>query len=310
MTFRYSLILSAAALVSCQQNSSPGARTEKNKGNRPTIYAVNYPLKYFAERIAGDAATIVLPAPADVDPAYWKPTVDVVTAIQQADLILLNGASYAKWTQSASLPTSKTVNTSASFQDRYINDPQAVHHSHGPGGEHVHSDVAITTWLDPELALLQAESVYDALGKLMPNHQLSLQTNFETLQSDLRGLVASLDKMNAGVGPRPLLASHPVYQYLARRCEWDLRSLHWEPDVYPTEDQWAELDKLLKERAAQWMIWEQAPLAKTRQRLQDLKVNVIEFVPCGNVPSTGDYLKVMKRNIDNLGAVAGEATKN
>jgi hypothetical protein len=37
------------------------------------VYVVNYPLKYFAERIGGEHVKVEFPAPADVDPAYWNP---------------------------------------------------------------------------------------------------------------------------------------------------------------------------------------------------------------------------------------------
>ncbi len=56
------------------------------------IYTVNYPLAYFAERIAGDLAEIRFPAPPDVDPAFWMPGTDTIAAYQAADRILLNGA--------------------------------------------------------------------------------------------------------------------------------------------------------------------------------------------------------------------------
>ena len=58
---------------------------------RLTVYVVNYPLQYFAERIAGDQATVVFPAPPDEDPAFWTPDVSTIAGYQQADLILLNG---------------------------------------------------------------------------------------------------------------------------------------------------------------------------------------------------------------------------
>jgi zinc transport system substrate-binding protein len=58
------------------------------------IYTTSYPLYHFASVIGGDALEVVFPAPPDVDPAYWKPGVDVLLAYQQADLILLNGAGF------------------------------------------------------------------------------------------------------------------------------------------------------------------------------------------------------------------------
>ena len=40
------------------------------------VYAVNYPLAYFAERIGGDLVEVVFPAPVDEDPAFWNPSAE------------------------------------------------------------------------------------------------------------------------------------------------------------------------------------------------------------------------------------------
>ena len=42
------------------------------------------------------SAAVTLPMPNDIDPAFWSPKAADVLALQKADLILLNGANYAK----------------------------------------------------------------------------------------------------------------------------------------------------------------------------------------------------------------------
>ncbi len=132
------------------------------EGATPLVYTVNYPLAYMAERIGGDLVRVQFPAPRDVDPAFWSPGPETVTAYQTADLILLNGAGYASWTDRVSLPGSRLVATSASVADRYVVEEDAVTHSHGPAGEHAHGAIAFTTWLDPTIAVEQARAVRDA----------------------------------------------------------------------------------------------------------------------------------------------------
>ena len=78
--------------------------------DKPVIAAVNYPLAYFAERLGGDAVEVLFPVPADRDPAFWRPKLAEIAAIQQADVIALNGAGYAGWTTKASLPRSRVAN--------------------------------------------------------------------------------------------------------------------------------------------------------------------------------------------------------
>jgi len=56
------------------------AIAESESGEKITVYTVNYPLKYFAQRIAGDRATVVFPAPPDVDPVFWMPDPETTRA--------------------------------------------------------------------------------------------------------------------------------------------------------------------------------------------------------------------------------------
>ena len=134
-------------------------------GERLMVYVVNYPLQYFAERIAGEHATVVFPAPTQVDPAFWMPEPSAIAAYQRADVILLNGANYAKWLSKVTLPYARSVDTSVGFQDRYIRITDAVTHMHGPTGAHTHADYAFTTWLDFALATQQAQAISEALSR-------------------------------------------------------------------------------------------------------------------------------------------------
>jgi len=124
------------------------------------VYVVNYPLKYFAERIGGPHVKVTLPVPVEVDLVYWTPEIADISAYQQADLILLNGAGYAKWVSKVSLPRAKTVDTSRGFKDKYITVKETMTHSHGAEGEQAHEGLAFTTWLDLSLVAKQAETVF------------------------------------------------------------------------------------------------------------------------------------------------------
>lgn len=267
---------------------------------RVTIYTVNHPLQYFAERIAGEHAEVVFPAPDDVDPAFWKPDAETIGAYQRADLILLNGADYAKWVGQVSLPRRRLVDTSAAFADQFIKTDTGVTHSHGTGDEHAHAGTAFTTWLDQRQAVLQADAIKQALIKERPQSKAEFERNFAALERDLRELGTQLNKIVADGKGRALLASHPVYQYLARAYDMDLHSVLWEPDRFPDEVQWKELGKLAAATDAKWMIWEGEPLAESVTRLGQMGIGSLVFDPCGNRPEQGDFLSVMRTNLAQL----------
>jgi zinc transport system substrate-binding protein len=297
--------LALAAVLAC----GPGERAEEAGradpgADRPlTVYVVNYPLQYVAERIGGEHVRVVLPAPADVDPAYWSPDAETVAAYQAADLILLNGAGYARWVERVSLPRTRLVDTSAAFRDRLIARDAATTHIHGPEGAHTHAELAFTTWLDPELAILQARAVAEAFSEARPEHEGVFGRGLSALESALGELDTKLGETARAIGETPLLFSHPVYQYFERRYGLNSRSLHWEPDAPPDESAWRALEELLVEHPARWMIWEAAPADPTVRKLEAMGVRSIVYSPCANTTQGGDFLGVMHRNAAALEAL-------
>jgi zinc transport system substrate-binding protein len=300
---RLLLILAIVAGAACRSESTsngenPGFGSGTNEG-KLTVFVVNYPLEYFASRIGGDLVEVEFPVPADVDPAYWKPDDATVVQFQQADLILLNGAGYAKWTQQVSLPESRLVDTSQSFADTLIQFDDGVVHSHGPDGDHSHRSIAFTTWLDPQLAISQADQVHKSLVELLPASKPTLDTNFQQLKAELEKLDQQLEEVAKRYHGEPILGSHPVYQYLARRCDWNMKSVHWEPEDVPTAQQWESFSKLIESHPSKWMIWEASPNQETAEKLAEIGIFSIVFEPSGNRPDTS-YLQVMADNIQRL----------
>ncbi len=296
------VLVEMTVFTGCKKAKDATAEDSASKNtDRPlSVYVVNYPLRYFAERIGGPDARVAFPAPAKEDPAFWNPSPKQISACQKADLILLNGASYAKWIPRASLPASKMVDTSVSFTDKFIPLEDKVTHSHGLEGKHEHGDVAFTTWLDPQQAIAQARAVRDALIRLRPGAAEDFNQRFNLLAEDLKDLDDQLAAVVTEDASRPLVFSHPIYQYFIRSYGINGQEVHWEPEESPTPEQWAELKQLLTEQPAQWMIWEGTPNPSTVDELKKIGLDSLTFEPCGNVPETGDYLSVMRDNILNL----------
>jgi len=298
------VVVTAVVLVACGRPAEQKpAASEHPASDRPlSVYVVNNPLAAFAERIGGSEASVTFPAPADTDPASWSPDGDTVAAYQGADLILLNGADYAKWVARASLPSAKLVDTGAAYEERLIPLEDAVTHTHGPEGEHAHSGVAFTTWLDPTLAVEQARAIGDAFEKARPEGATGFKERLALLEADLMALDTRLEAVAEAFGDRPVLFSHPVYQYLERRYGLNGRSVHWEPGAEPSAREWSRIETLLETHAARWMVWEGEPLAPVAARLEALGVASVVFDPCATRSESGDFVSAMDSNVDRLEA--------
>ena len=290
------LLVLLIILISISCEDPKKSKNKKEASGKLKVFVVNYPLYYFTERIGGDHVDILFPIPANVDPSFWVPDTEL-NEIQDVDLILSNGAGYAKWMERVSLPTSKIKNTSEEISKTYIKQKQEKTHSHGSDGEHVHDGFEFTTWLDFNIAIVQAETIKNSLSRLRPKHKEEFEENFKVLKKDL----LRFDKMMIHLGKKldgiTLYASHPVYQYMARAYNLDIKSVHWEPEVIPTEKDWLSFKQELKNHPSNVMIWEQEPRNEIRLILNDLGLKIVVFNPAGNTSENIDFLEHMEQNI-------------
>ena len=299
------LVISVALLVvACdgedRQAISNGAVATNPE--RVLLVASNYPLYFFASRIIEDvdgAPEIVLPD-IDDDPAYWTPSTEQIQLLQSADAILLNGASAESWLSLITLDRRRLVDTSANIVGKLIPIDDSVQHQHGPDGEHSHQGTAFTTWLDPQLAIAQAQAVAGKLIELAPIGEQPFRDNLAKLQQELTEVDSRLAQAFTMLDNQPVLFSHPVYQYLQRRYGINGESVHWEPHEEPTISAWIAMQQLLTTHPATIMIWEDEPLISTAQRLSDVGITSVAFHTAVNRPDQGDYLSVMRENARRL----------
>ena len=300
VTTTAAIALAALALFGCAAGDEGAGGSGAKSSGKLTVLTDSYALAYFAERIAGDRASVSFPAPAGTDPSFWKPDAETIAKYQQADLILINGAGFATWIDTATLPGSRVIDTSAAIADQLLPLEGAVTHSHGGMGEHSHSGYATRLWLDPMLAFAQATAIADAFGTVRPDDRATFAANLAALKADLDALDAKSAALAARIGATPLLFSHPVYAYFIRRYSLNARSLHWEPTEVPGHFAMAQFDEKTADHKASLLVWEADPLAETKTMLEERGIQSVVFEPLAEAPANGDYLSVMNENLARL----------
>ena len=282
-------------LIFCSCNDKNESR---NSESPKTVSVTNFPMYWAVKSVAGDSINIHFPVPGDIDPAYWQPGENHILEMQKSDLILLSGATYEKWLKGASLPAGKTTDTSSDAKSVFIKLEDGVEHEHN-GVKHKHDGTDFNVWLDSYIYSLQAQAVTDALVKLNPDKKELYQSNLSSFKKRLKEIFINLN--NITKSNKSFLASHPVYNYLAKANGWKVQNFHWEPEEMPSEEEWEKLKKALS--FSKYMLWEDTPSKEIADRLEKEGVKIIVFRPCGNRPPSGDFFSEMVQNIENLKTV-------
>jgi len=289
------LILLLLIITACGDEQKPNAPQQLQ---RPEfIIAVNTPLQYFAQRLLDNEIEVLMLAPEDTDPAQWQPSVEDVLQLQQARLILLNGAGYSSWLSKVSISDSALVNTSAAVREQWIELEGEVSHSHGPGGEHAHGGYAITTWMDMTLAQGQAKEVARALQERWPEKTESIDRHLTALLADINVIDEGFMIAATRLQDRQLVYSHPVYQYFEHRYGLPGVSIHWEPDLMPSDEQWRELARLNTENIL--FIWEAKPITEIADRMRESGIEFVILDPGAN-QRENDWMTVQQENLLRL----------
>ena len=308
MTFLRILLISVVTIVTACDGQDRQTERDGVAATYPEstlVVTSNYPLYFFAKRIVegvGAAPEIVFPD-IEGDPALWIPDAEQVQLLQSADAVILNGAGAESWLNLITIDRQRLVDSSANFADQLIALEDSVLHQHGPEGEHSHQGTAFTTWLDPKLAILQAQSVTNSLIEITPSGETGFRDNMANLERELMQLDSGLGEIFSQLNGRPILFSHPVYQYLQHRYGINGQSVHWEPDEEPSTPAWVALQQMFATHAATIMIWEDQPLTSTIRRLSNAGITSVTFQPLANMPDQGDYLSVMRANGQHLESI-------
>ncbi len=292
-------------LAACHPEVEGVEGADRPEGGRLQIQVVNYPLAYFVERVGSTEVDVTLAAPQGGDPAYWQPSNAELSSMRAADLIVLNGAGYSAWAGSARLPESKVLDTSESFRTQFLEADGATAGGDGRKEGLSREGEAFTTWIDFQQAIRQAGAICRALQRGRSEQIELFALNYDDLKRDLLALDRDMLEVGENLGGQPIVASRPVFQYLARRYRFNLRSVSWDSDAVPTDDQIDGLKRVMEGHAAKWMLWDKAPPKQAAAKLAAIGLSSVVFDPCSDMPAEGNWLSVMKANVSRMREAAG-----
>jgi ABC-type Zn uptake system ZnuABC Zn-binding protein ZnuA len=184
-------------------------------------------------------------------------------------------------------------------------------HAHDGAGHHHHGEHDPHTWLGVPQAIKMVEQIRATLQKVDPANKEKYAERAQKFIDEINALHAYAKEKLAGKMNRQLVTMHESLGYFAKSFDLDIvGSIQPGPNVEPDQRSTAELAELCKKKDVRVIAIEPQYNVNTAESLQrelarkGVKVELVEIDPFETAdPKELDanlYIKVMKRNIDNL----------
>ena len=298
---------------------------EKKEGLK--VYASVYPMYDFAKKIAGDKLDVEMLMPQGTEPHGWEPDTDTIKNLENADMLIYNGAGLEDWTDkvidSLSNKNLKVVEASEGVEliksshdheeeehdheaaennhnhEAHEEDHEHEGHHHGPMDPHV--------WISPKNAKIEMENIKNALVELDKENADYYESNYEKYAKMLDELDAKYSEKLSALPNKTIVVSHEAYGYLCK--DYGLNQLGIKgvnAETEPDAKKMAEIINYVKENKITTIFTEELIDPKVSKIIADetgcvVKVlSPIEGLSEEQIKNKEDYFSIMEENLENL----------
>lgn len=226
---------------------------EKKEGLK--VYASVYPMYDFAKKIAGDKLDVEMLMPQGTEPHGWEPDTDTIKNLENADMLIYNGAGLEDWTDkvidSLSNKNLKVVEASEGVEliksshdheeEEHDHEGAEENHNHEAEENHDHNHEAAENnhnheaheedheheghhhgpmdphvWTSPKNAKIEMENIKNAFCELDKENADYYESNYEKYAKMLDELDAKYKGKLAALPNKTIVVSHEAYGYLCK----------------------------------------------------------------------------------------------
>ncbi|WP_242144695.1 MULTISPECIES: metal ABC transporter substrate-binding protein [unclassified Bacillus cereus group] len=292
-----------------------GCSAKKNsvakKDGKLSVYTTIFPLADFTKKIGGDYVNVEMIYPPGADSHTYEPSQKQTVQIAKADLFVYNGADLEpfaeKMEKTLKQENVQTVNASQGI-DLHASSEDEHHEQESDHKEHAHHhDQDPHVWLDPTLAMKQAEKIKDALVKLQPEHKKEFEKNFAALQTKFTDLDDHFKSVVTNAKTKEVLVSHAAYGYWEHR--YGLKQIPIagiSSSEEPSQKELATITKTAKEHGLKYILFETFSTPKVAEVIQKetgtkiLRLNHLATISEDDAKKNKDYFTLMEENVNAL----------
>ena len=277
-----------------------GTDAESAGQNQPEItkiYVSVPPLAYFAERIGGsrfDIKTVIGPGQS---PATHETTPKQFAEFSKADIFFTAGVPFEEHLNKKLKSTFENLNivdTQKGIKLQHLE----FRHYHGDAGDETNKETNEKseknsldphTWLDPSLAKIMAQNIYDGLIEIFPSDSLLYKKNLNMLLEDLDRIDSFIKQELKPYVDRRFYTFHPAFGYFAKAYNLKQIAIEFEGKE-PSARQLTEIIKKAKEDNVEIIFTQPQFSDKTARAIaESVGARVIPIDPLSK-----DYLNSLK----------------
>lgn len=323
------IIVAGVWLVTTATNVNNTENTE----DTVSIVTSFYPLAFFSEQIGGNLVSVSNLVPAGSEPHDYRPTPQDIASIYEADLFIYNGGGIDAWASQTEEELSNTniaIIEMAQHIDGLLDVPEGHSHDHGHDEDHddehghdeqddhdeeshdnedEHHEETFDEhfWLDPNLAIIEVETIRNTLSAIDPDNTQTYFSNAADLIDQLTQLDQDFTDGLANCEIRTAVTSHAAFGYLAQAYNFDMIAIAGiSPHEEPSAGTLAEIAHEAEELGVTHIYFEtlvNPALANTLA--EEIGAETLVFNPLGGLTQeqldNGEtYLTVMYQNLENL----------
>jgi len=273
-------------------------------GGKLKVVASFYPLAFFAQEIGGEEVTVRQLIPDNTEVHTWQPSFADILAVDEADVIIYNGASLDHWFEDDIL---SIVDSSDKIIVETTKGIKLLETEPEHADEHEELDDP-HTWISPFIAKQQAQNIYEALIQKDPNHEdyyserwQKLKMRFEELDNNYLTGLSTKSK-------EEIFVAHSAFGYLADRYGFKQYGvIGISADEQPSASVYADLVEMMIEHETYVVYVDPVYTDESAQTLknelerlsgQDAQILRLYFM-LGTIDGL-DYFGQQEKNLENL----------
>ena len=281
-------VITSIMLIGCGTNSD--TKTTNDEGNKKVNIMVSvYPLKEFADKIAGDKAEVSCMVPDNMEPHDYEPKTKDFEALIKSDAFIYNGLGLETWVdQVKSVIGDKELRIVDSSEGVEVRKEGEVIDPH--------------SWLSLKEAEKQAENIKDTLVEIDEDNKAYYEENYDAFVGELEGLYNEYKEKFDNLSTKDFVTGHAAFGYLCRDFGLQQKSVeNLFAEGEPTPKQLEQLVTFCKENNIKTVFSESLASPKVSETLaKEVGAEVVPILTLESNEDDKSYVEAMRYNLEEI----------